>query len=60
MREVPVKFKPKKMRYDVKAKRKNGKEWTEWTQSKTIERARWHKARIEKLGFLAKIVERNN
>lgn len=46
-------------RYNVRAKRKNTDEkWTDWTLVDDYESAEKHAARIEALGYEAKIIDR--
>lgn len=48
-------------RYNVRAKRKNTSEpWSNWTDVDTIEEAEMHAKHVEELGFLSKIVDRED
>lgn len=45
-------------RYCVFAKRRNGKMWTEWTQSDDLNVALQQVAKVRALGFLGKVKDR--
>lgn len=45
-------------RYCVFAQRRNGNEWTEWSQSDDLNVALEQVAKVRELGFLGKVIDR--